>query len=81
MATAPRWKEDREIKKTTGVSALICGFSSLLWCQVRWEDKAEPKGMQAFWWKDGWAAGWGQPDEGDGSEEGSLMMLKMRVYV
>ena len=62
------------------------GSSSLLWCQVRWEDRAEPKGTQALRCKGEWAAGWGQPDEdsheGDGKGEGPLMMLKTwRVYV
>lgn len=62
------------------------GSSSLLWCQVRWEDGAEPKGIQALWCKGEGAAGRGQPDEDghedDGKEEGSLMVLQpMRVYV
>lgn len=59
--------------------------SSLLWCQVRWEDRAEPKGTQALWWCKGeWAARWGQPDknshESDGKGQGSIMMLQTRRF-
>lgn len=61
------------------------GSSSLLWCQVRWEHGAEPKGIRALWCKGEGAAGRGLPDE-DGHEDNGKggvthVLQPMRVYV
>lgn len=65
-----------------GAAALVHGFSSLLWCQGRWGDGAEPKGIQPPWCEGEWADGWGQTDKEsheDGGKGGrSLRMMQTR---